>query len=187
MTWADRSKQGELNYLKKRDAVAMYRGRVKERRGRELEKQNKERKTNERIEGASLVAQWLRIRLPMQGTRVQALVRKDPTCRGPTKPTSHNYWSPCAWSPCSATREAAAMRSPHTTTKSSPRSPQLEKDCTQQWRPNTAKNKKKLLKTNWECFSSTLGNDENSKTIIFKWKQFLSGRDKENSYHSKQN
>ena len=27
---------------------------------------------------ASLVAQWLRIRLPMQGTRVQALVRKIP-------------------------------------------------------------------------------------------------------------
>ena len=32
--------------------------------------------------GASLVAQWLRIRLPMQGTRVRALVRDDPTCRG---------------------------------------------------------------------------------------------------------
>ena len=35
---------------------------------------------NERsCEGASLVAQWLRIRLPMQGTRVQALVCEDPT------------------------------------------------------------------------------------------------------------
>ena len=41
--------------------------------------------------GASLVVQWLRIRLPMQGTRVQALVREDPTCRGATKPASHNY------------------------------------------------------------------------------------------------
>ena len=40
---------------------------------------------------ASLVAQWLRIRLPMQGTRVRALVREDPTCRGATKPMSHNY------------------------------------------------------------------------------------------------
>ena len=29
--------------------------------------------------GASLVAQWLRIRLPVQGTRVRALVREDPT------------------------------------------------------------------------------------------------------------
>ena len=41
--------------------------------------------------GASLVAQWLRIRLPMQGTRVQALAREDPTCRRATKPVRHNY------------------------------------------------------------------------------------------------
>ena len=40
---------------------------------------------------ASLVAQWLRIRLPMQGTRVRALVREDPTCRGATKPMHRNY------------------------------------------------------------------------------------------------
>ena len=39
----------------------------------------------------SLVAQWLRIRLPMQGTRVRALVQEDPTCRGATKPVRHNY------------------------------------------------------------------------------------------------
>ena len=51
------------------------------------------------------MAQWLRIRLPVQGTRVRALVREDPTCRGATKlvrhyywawalePTSHNYWA----------------------------------------------------------------------------------------------
>ena len=40
---------------------------------------------------ASLVAQWLRIRLLMQGTRVQALLWEDPTCRGATKPVRHNY------------------------------------------------------------------------------------------------
>ena len=44
-----------------------------------------------KILGASLVAQWLRIRLPMQGTRVRALVREDPTCRGATKPVHHDY------------------------------------------------------------------------------------------------
>ena len=38
------------------------------------------------------MAQWLRIRLPMQGTWVRALVREDPTCRGATKPVRHNYW-----------------------------------------------------------------------------------------------
>ena len=41
--------------------------------------------------GTSLVAQWLRICLPMQGTRVRALVWEDPTCRGATRPVSHNY------------------------------------------------------------------------------------------------
>ena len=41
--------------------------------------------------GASLVAQWLRIRLPMQGTRVRALVWEDPTCHGATRPVSHKY------------------------------------------------------------------------------------------------
>ena len=34
---------------------------------------------------------WLRICLPMQGTRARALVREDPTCCGATKPVSHNY------------------------------------------------------------------------------------------------
>ena len=85
------------------------------------------------ISGTSLVAQWLRIHLPMQGTQVQALVREDPTCCGATKPVSHNCWSLCS------TREAAAVRNPHTATKRSPRSPQLEKACVQQRRPNAAK------------------------------------------------
>ena len=40
---------------------------------------------------ASLVVQWLRIRLPMQGTRVRALAWEDSTCRGATGPVSHNY------------------------------------------------------------------------------------------------
>ena len=43
------------------------------------------------LTGASLVAQWLRVCLPMQGTRVRALVWDDPTCRGATGPVSHNY------------------------------------------------------------------------------------------------
>ena len=41
--------------------------------------------------GASLVAQWLRICLPMQGIWVRALVWEDPTCHGTTKPMHHNY------------------------------------------------------------------------------------------------
>ena len=41
--------------------------------------------------GASLVAQWLRICLLMQGTRVRALIWEDPTCSGAAGPVSHNY------------------------------------------------------------------------------------------------
>ena len=44
-----------------------------------------------KINRASLVVQWLGIRLPMQGTRVQALVWEDPTCHGATKPMGQNY------------------------------------------------------------------------------------------------
>ena len=68
-------------------------------------------------QGASLVAQWLRICLPMQGTRVRALGQEDPTCRRATKPMHHNYWA-CAlelashnyWSPHATTTEAHVPR-----------------------------------------------------------------------------
>ena len=44
---------------------------------------------SERGHWASLVAQWLRVRLPMQGTQVRAPVREDPTCHGAAGPVSH--------------------------------------------------------------------------------------------------
>ena len=40
---------------------------------------------------ASLVVQWLRIHLLIQGTQVRALVWEDPTCYRATKPVHHNY------------------------------------------------------------------------------------------------
>ena len=107
--------------------------------------------------GTSLVAQWLGICLLMQGTLVRALVQEDPTCRGATKPMCHNYWAwalepashnywghmpqllkPVCLELCSATREATTMRSPCTTTKSSPHLPQVEEAHAQQRRPNAA-------------------------------------------------
>ena len=45
------------------------------------------------------------------------------------------------WSLCSATREAAIVRGPHTAMKSGPCLPQLENALAQERRPNTAKNK----------------------------------------------
>ena len=54
--------------------------------------------------GASLVAQWLRVCLPMQGTRVRALVWEDPNCRRATGPVSHNYWA-CVSGACAPQQE----------------------------------------------------------------------------------
>ena len=41
--------------------------------------------------GTSLVVQWIKICLPMQGTWVQSLVGEDPTGHGITKPMHHKY------------------------------------------------------------------------------------------------
>ena len=35
----------------------------------------------------------------MQGTRVQSLLREDPTCHVATKPVRHSYWSLSALEP----------------------------------------------------------------------------------------
>ena len=64
--------------------------------------------------GTSLVVQWIRICLPMQGTQVRSLVWEDFTCCGATEayvpqllsPRAANYWSPSASSTGSPTREA---------------------------------------------------------------------------------
>ena len=95
----------------------------------------------------------------MQGTRVRALVREDPTCQGATKPMRHNYWAlhsrarePQLLSPHATTTKACTFRArapqqekplQWEATKSSLRSSQLEKAHAQQQRPNAAKNKNK--------------------------------------------
>ena len=47
-------------------------------------------------EWASLVVQWLRIHLPMQGTLVRSLVLEDTRCLGAAKSVHHNLLSLCA-------------------------------------------------------------------------------------------
>ena len=44
----------------------------------------------------SLVVQWLRSHLPMQGTQIWSLVQGDSICRGATKPAGYSHWSPWA-------------------------------------------------------------------------------------------
>ena len=46
-----------------------------------------------KMRGISLLVQWLRIHLLMQGIQIQSLVREDPTCYKATKPVGHNCWT----------------------------------------------------------------------------------------------
>ena len=50
--------------------------------------ENQDNSLNLKTFRASLVAQWKRIRLPVQETQVRSLVRKDPTGH---KAVGHNY------------------------------------------------------------------------------------------------
>ena len=108
---------------------------------------------------ASLVVQWIRICLPMQGTWVWSLIQEweDFTYHGATKSANCNYWvcvsqllkpkcpraARCNYWACmlqlvSVSRACGLQqenprRSPCTTKKSSLCSPQLKKACMQQW------------------------------------------------------
>ena len=91
--------------------------------------------------GASLVAQWLRICLLMQGN-----TGSSPGLGRSHMPRSNEARAPqllslCIWSLCSTAKEAVTVRGPRTVMKSGPRLPQLEKALAQKRRPNTAKNK----------------------------------------------
>ena len=58
---------------------------------KQLEKEEEEQQQKKHQSGTSLVAQWLRIRLPMQGIRVPSLVQEDPTGCGAAKAVRHKY------------------------------------------------------------------------------------------------
>ena len=94
----------------------------------------------------------------MQETRVLLVITRIPHAAAQVSPRCHNYWA-CApglrshiyWnppiqSPCSTTREATAMRSPHNTTRVEPPLATTREKSVQQQRPGTPKNKWKFLK-----------------------------------------
>ena len=91
------------------------------------------------------MAQWLRIRLPMQGTRVRALVREDPTCRGATKPTSHNCWA-CALEPLSHNYWA---RVPQLLKPVCPRACAPQQEKPQQWEACSPQRRVAPARRNW--------------------------------------
>ena len=95
-------KESNRNYTKLKNTLEGFNSRmdeiqaqISELKDKAMENTQTEQQTEKRTlkseEGTSLVAQWLRICLPMQGTRVQALVQEDPTCHRATKPLRHNY------------------------------------------------------------------------------------------------
>ena len=105
------------------------------------------------------MAQWLRICLPMQGTRVRALVWEDPTCHGATKPAIHNYWArmtqllkPTCLAPVLRHKRNHHNEKPRHRNKEWPLLAATRESCAQQQRPNADKNKLKKKKKD-HCFS----------------------------------
>ena len=58
----------------------------------------------------SLVVQWLRICLLMQGTWIQSLIQKESTSYGASKLAHHTTETHAPYNPCLASGEATAMR-----------------------------------------------------------------------------
>ena len=94
--------------------------------------------------GTSLVAQWIRIDLPTQGTQVQFLVWEDSTRQRAMKSVCHNYWAsvvqllkPVCLEPGLHSKTSHHKEKSMATTRNSPCSLQLEKACTKQQRPRS--------------------------------------------------
>ena len=106
----------------------------------------------------SLVVQWIRICLPMQGTWVRSLVWEDPTCFGATMPVHLYYQAPepenCNYWAQVLQLLKAACPGPVLSNKRSHCSSKLERACTQQPRPSATKKKKKNAGRNSTQFLS---------------------------------
>ena len=74
--------------------------------------------------------------------KIPHAMRQLSPCTTTTEPVCCKEWSPSAYSLCSVTRQATAMRSPRTTMRSSPWSLQSEKAHAKQQRPSAVKYKK---------------------------------------------
>ena len=119
--------------------------------------ENQNIKKKKRIR-ASLVAQRLRIHLPIQETGVRSLIHEDPTCQGATKPMPHNYWAsapePGSHKYCAHVLQRLKPAHPRACTPQQEKPPQMRNVCTAAreeplllgkacaaTRPSTAKNK----------------------------------------------
>ena len=91
----------KTSYTQRRKQISRYR---KQSESQTRWTQRNPQQDKDKDNGASLVTQWLRVCLLMQGTRVRALVWEDPTCHGATRPVSHNCWA-CASGACALQQE----------------------------------------------------------------------------------
>ena len=119
---------------------------------------------------------WLRIHLPIQGTRVRSSVWEASTPHRAVKSAPHTTELRAPQSLCSEATETAAVRDPHKATREEPCSAQLEKAGKQQWRHSTAKNKiRKQKNLPKKCGSkklhSVLQNKHYSSTLSEKKKK----------------
>ena len=110
-------------------------------------KKRKRKKLKQNKTGTSLVVQWLRIRLPMQGTQFRSLVGelRSHITTGQLSPR-HNYWARALESQCATTREKSARHNEEYHRERS-RMPQ-QRSHVPQLRPYAAKKKKERKKIN---------------------------------------
>ena len=73
--------------------------------------------------GASLVAQWCRIRLPVQETWLRSPIWKIPHALEQLSPCTTATEALVLYSLCSVTREVTALRSQRTATREQPHPP----------------------------------------------------------------
>ena len=112
-------------------------------------------KIKRNIWGTSLVVQWLRLWLPMQGTWVQFLVQEGPTCHRTAKPMQQLNLCSRAWvsQPLKSTHPELVLHNKRSHcdekqehhSKEQARFAALEKACRQQRRLSTATNKNKHI------------------------------------------
>ena len=91
---------------------------------------------------------WSELNCQCRGCELDPRSRKIPHASGQlspcvttTEPSFHGHWSLCTYSLSSAQEKPPQWEAYTPQLESSPFSTQLEKVCTQQWRPSAAKNK----------------------------------------------
>ena len=127
----------------------------------------------------SLMVQWLRIYLPMQGTQVRSLVLEDSSCCGTKKSMSCNYWAhtpqqlkPSHARDCAPQQEKPLQWNPHTTTRENPRAATNTQHSQEK---KTCPFSHRLLRVPWDC--KEINPEYQWKDWCWSWRPILWLRD----------